>query len=51
MTDKQPGIIRRTVAALGRAISWLRVAVINLAFVVFLVVFLTAIFKSAPQID
>ena len=51
MTDKQPGMIRRTFAAIGRVISWLRVALINLAFVVFLVVFLTAIFKSAPQID
>ena len=51
MTDAKPGIIRRFLGGIGRAISWLRVAFINLAFVVFLVVFLTAIFKSAPVID
>ncbi len=51
MTDAKPGLFRRFFGGVGRAISWLRVVFINLAFVVFLVVFLTAIFKSAPVID
>lgn len=51
MTEQKKGIIRRFFGGIGRAISWLRVVMLNLVFVVFLIVFLTAIFKSAPVID
>jgi protease IV len=51
MTEQKKGFFRRIFGGIGRAISWLRVVMLNLVFVVFLIVFLTAIFKSAPVID
>lgn len=51
MTEQKKGFFRRFFGGIGRAISWLRVVMLNLVFVVFLIVFLTAIFKSAPVID
>jgi len=51
MTDKQPGFLRRFFGRVGSVISWVRVAFINTAFLIFLIIFATAIFKSAPVVD
>ncbi len=51
MTEPKKGIIRRFFSALFKTISWLRVALINLLFVVFFVVFITAIMNNAPVVD
>lgn len=51
MTEQKKGSIRRIFSGIGRAISWLRVVLLNVAFLIFLVVFMAAIFKSAPVID
>ena len=47
MTEQKKGIIRRFFGGIGRAISWLRVVMLNLVFVVFLIVFLTAFLVAA----
>ena len=51
MTDKQPGFLRRFFGRVGSVISWVRVAFINTAFLIFLIIFATVIFKSAPVVD
>lgn len=41
MANKKPGFIRRSLGFIGRLISWLRLAVVNLAFIAMLVVLYT----------
>lgn len=51
MTEPKKGFIRRFFSGLFKAIGWLRVALLNIFFVVFLVVVIATLMHSAPVIE
>jgi len=49
MTNSQPGPIRRVFGFFGRAITWLRVVVLNGIFLVLLILIISSIVNNQPE--
>jgi len=51
MTEPKKGFVRRMLGGFFKLVGWLRVAFINLFFLLFLVIFVTALMNNSPVVE